>query len=220
MPCVPPRFRLRSWRRTFIVQSRALAPRTAGRIETRRLPRPPGACAVAAPHWILAKASVMIFSPSVSPYFPTASLTAGSLSCATVMLQDDDRHLHDDVAVVGGFGLQARCRPERGDHQPLHRGDMVVGRVGDQAFGQRRGVDWVLRRSRGRRDRCGGKAAGRQPMPCLILPFPCPASRRWADGAARLEVAHCMDSTHIATPMPPPMHSVARPFLAPRRRIS
>jgi len=27
-------------------------------------------------------------------------------------------------------------------------------------------------------------------------------------------------STHMATPMPPPMQSVARPFLAPRRFIS
>ena len=27
-------------------------------------------------------------------------------------------------------------------------------------------------------------------------------------------------STHMATPMPPPMHSVAKPFFAPRRCIS
>src|SRR5690606_16265661 len=32
--------------------------------------------------------------------------------------------------------------------------------------------------------------------------------------------SHQSASTHMATPMPPPMHRVARPFFAPRRCIS
>ena len=46
-----------------------------------------------------------------------------------------NRHLHDDVAVVGGFGLEAfDVVAQRGDHQLLHGCDMIVGRVGDEAF--------------------------------------------------------------------------------------
>ena len=74
-----------------------------------------------------------------------------------------------------------------------------------------------------RRHRTGPPLAGRAPAGNLV--------RTQQKHGGRREIArarpplsapcrYCTRSTHIATPMPPPMHSVARPRFAPRRCIS
>jgi hypothetical protein len=85
-----------------------------------------------------------------------------------------------------------------------------------------RAVEPAARAARGERfrDADAGQAGGGlgAPHPAICLPPPQSGGGRCLS-AARTSRRQAR-STHIATPMPPPMQSVARPFFAPRRRIS
>ena len=130
-----------------------------------------------------------------------------------------------DLADAGGAGIVVGDRPfvdrDAGLRLEFLRRLVIAGIVrGDAIAG-------LLQRDRDRRADAARAAcddcnlAMRFPLfdTPVLSGFLCTEERA---GGSRRPVINIVQSasTHMATPMPPPMHSVARPFLAPRRRIS